>query len=136
MPKVRKSEDPRLTKVSKICLALPDAERALSGGHAATGGHATFTVRKKTFCYFLNNHHGDGRVCVTCKVLPGDNQRLADAEPDKFYLPAYIASRGWVALRLDRGKIDWDEVADFLRGGYVLAAPKTLAARVLAEAEE
>jgi len=129
MPKAAKSEDPRLTRVTKICLALPDADRAIQGDHA------TFTVRKKTFAYFLNNHHGDGRVCVTCKVLPGDNQRLAESEPDKFYLPAYIASRGWVALRLDRGKIDWSEVADFVRGGYVLVAPKTLAAKVLAEVE-
>ena len=97
MPKSPKPEDPRLTQVTKICLALPDAAREVTGGHATTEGHATFTVRKKTFAYFLNNHHGDGRVCVTCKVLPGDNQRLAESEPEKFYMPAYIASRGWVA---------------------------------------
>jgi hypothetical protein len=128
------SEDPRLTRLTKLCLALPETSRALSASHA------TFFVRKKTFAYFLNDHHGDGIVSVSCKALPGDNQRLAASDPERFYLPAYIGPRGWVALRLDRGKhirgkIDWDEVDEFVRGGYVLSAPKTLAARVMADVE-
>jgi phosphoribosylglycinamide formyltransferase-1 len=114
-------EDPRLTHLTKIALALPEARRQIYGSHAQ------FLVRKKTFAYFLDNHHGDGIVAVTCKVLPGDNKALADAQPRRFYLPAYIASRGWVALRLDVGKIDWDEVRELLLGSYALIAPKRLA---------
>ena len=123
------SEDVRLVKLTKICLALPETSREVKGDHAA------FSVRKKIFAYFLNDHHGDGIVSVTCRAMPGDNQRLVDAAPVRFYLPAYVGSRGWVALRLDRGKIDWDEVAEFVRGGYVLAAPKKLSAQVMAEEE-
>ncbi len=67
-------------------------------------------------------------MAVTCKVLPGDNKALAEAQPRRFYLPAYIGSRGWVALRLDVGKIDWEEVRELLLGSYALAAPKRLAA--------
>jgi predicted DNA-binding protein (MmcQ/YjbR family) len=52
------------------------------------------------------------------------------ANPAKFYLPAYMAHRGWVALRLDVGKVDWEEVAELVRGSYQLVAPKTLAALV------
>jgi len=37
-----------------------------------------------------------------------------------------IASKGWVALRLDVGKIDWGEVKELLMGSYVLIAPKRL----------
>ena len=111
----------QLTRVTKIALALPEAVRLIHGSHAQ------FLVRKKTFAYFLNNHHGDGIVAIACKVLPGDNERLADTQPKKFYLPAYIASRGWVALRLDRSSIDWDEVKELLSGSYVLIAPKKLA---------
>ncbi len=91
------------------------------------GSHAQFLVRKKTFAYFLNDHHGDGIVAVTGKVLPGDNKALAEAQPRRFYLPAYIASKGWVALRLDVGKIDWDEARELLLGSYALIAPKRLA---------
>ena len=49
-------------------------------------------------------------------MLAGDNKALAEAQPDRFYLPAYIASKGWVALRLDMGKVDWDEVRELLLG--------------------
>lgn len=126
MPK-RSAEDPRLTRLTEIALALPDVTRQIYGSHAQ------FLVRKKTFSYFLDNHHGDGIVAVTGKVLPGDNKALVKAQPDRFYLPAYVASRGWVALRLDVGKIDWEEVRELLLGSYTLLAPKRLADRVKAE---
>jgi len=74
----------------------------------------------------LNDHHGDGIVSVACKALPGDNTALAVAQPERFYLPAYIGPRGWIALRLDTGKVDWDEVAELVMGSYRLIAPKRL----------
>ena len=123
----RSAEDPRLTHLTEIALALPEATRQIYGSHAQ------FLVRKKTFAYFLDNHHGDGMVGVTCKVLPGDNKALAEAQPSRFYLPAYIASKGWVALRLDLGKVDWDEVRELLLGSYALIAPKRLAERAKTE---
>jgi hypothetical protein len=118
------SHDRRLVRLTKICLALPEAARRDSGSHAA------FLVRKSTFAYFLNDHHGDGIVSVVCKALPGDNTAIAAAQPTRFYLPAYIGSRGWIALRLDIGKIDWDEVAELVVGSYRLIAPKRLVALV------
>jgi hypothetical protein len=123
MPK-SSSEDNRLTRLTKIALAFPEAQRQIYGSHAQ------FLIRKKTFAYFLDNHHGDGIVAVTCKVLPGENKALADAQPDRFYLPAYVASRGWVALRLDRGNIDWAEVKELLAGSYAMIAPKRLAEKI------
>ena len=115
------SKDSRLARLTKICLALPLAARRDSGSHAA------FLVRGKSiFAYFLNDHHGDGIVSVACKALPGDNAALAAAQPARFYLPAYIGPRGWVALRLDGGEVDWDEVAELVVGSYRLIAPKRL----------
>jgi phosphoribosylglycinamide formyltransferase-1 len=122
------AEDSRLTRVSVIALALPEAAREIRGSHAQ------FLVRKKTFAYFLDDHHGDGIVAVTCKVLPRDNKPLAETQPDRFYLPAYISSKGWVALRLDVGKIDWSEVRQLLLGSYKLIASKRLAERLKTEA--
>jgi phosphoribosylglycinamide formyltransferase-1 len=117
MPK-RAAEDPRLVRVTKICLTLAGAEREYNGQHAA------FRVRKRTFAYYLDDHHGDGIVAVTGKVLPGDNAALAASDPKRFYMPAYVGPRGWVALRLDVGKIDWDEVRELLTHSYVLIAPR------------
>lgn len=116
--------DERLTRIAAICLALPEAVRA------DMGSHAQFTVRKKTFAYFLNNHHGDGIVSISTRAFPGENKKLIEAHPKKFYLPAYIGPRGWVALRLDRGKVDWSEVRDLITASYLQAAPKTLAGLV------
>jgi hypothetical protein len=114
------AEDPRLARLSKICLVLPEAVREIHGRHA------TFLVKKKVFAYFLNDHHGDGIIAVSCKVLPGDNAALIAAQPARFYLPSYVGPRGWVALRLDVGKIDWDEVAELVTASYRLTAPHRL----------
>jgi len=127
MPK--SSEDKRLTRLTKIALAFPEAKRELHGSHA------TFLIRKKPFAYFLENHHGDGIVGFTCKVLPGENNSLIRAQPERFYPPAYLAARGWVALRLDRGKIDWEEVKELLLGSYAMVAPKRLADQIISDIE-
>jgi len=116
----KSSEDPRLARVTELALSLPEASRQIYGSHAQ------FLIRKKTFAYYLDNHHGDGIVGLTCKVLPGDNKVLVEAQPRRFYFPAYLASRGWVALRLDLGKIDWVEVKELLSSSYALIAPKRL----------
>jgi len=110
----------RLEKLAKICMALPGSAEEEMHGHVA------FRVGKKTFAYYLNDHHGDGIVSICCKVLTGDNERLIDANPRKFYLPAYIGPRGWVALRLDRATVDWSEVQELVRGSYEQMAPKRL----------
>jgi predicted DNA-binding protein (MmcQ/YjbR family) len=123
MPKTA-GEDHRLTHLTEIALKFPEAQREIHNSHA------TFLVRKKPFAYFLDNHHGDGIVGITCKVLPGENKFLVQAQPQRFYLPAYLASRGWVALRLDRGKVDWREVNELLHGSYAMIAPKRLAETV------
>jgi predicted DNA-binding protein (MmcQ/YjbR family) len=117
-------DDPRLIRIEKVSLALPETTTERHGTHAA------FLVRKKHFAYYLGNHHGDGIIAITCKVAPGDNQLLAKSQPERFYLPAYLASRGWVALRLDRGEIDWEEVQELLSESYRRFAPKKLAASV------
>lgn len=117
---MRDIDEERLEQLSKLCLSLPGAMVEQMHGHAA------FKVGKKTFAYYLNDHHGDGIVSVCCKVLSGDNERLIDANPRKFYMPAYIGPRGWVALRLDRKTVDWREVAELVRGSYEQMAPKKL----------
>jgi hypothetical protein len=116
--------DARLTRLTGICLALPEAECQ------RRGDHASFLVRKKTFAYYLSNHHGDGIVSVCARVLPGDNAALVATDPSRFYLPAYIGPRGWVGLRLDNSPIDWNEVKELVAGSYLATAPKRLAALV------
>jgi len=113
-------KDERLERFTQICLSLPKAQHKLLGPHAA------FTVNKKTFAYFLSDHHGDGIVGINCKVLPRENTALIAANPKRFYMPAYVGPRGWVGLRLDVGRIDWSEVAELTRCSYQLVTKTTL----------
>ena len=62
MPTKAPTEDRRLVRLTKICLALPEATRDYNGQHAG------FRVRKKTFAYFLNDHHGDGNKVLAVRA--------------------------------------------------------------------
>ena len=122
------TEDPRLARLSEICLGLPEAERELSPPHA------TFRVRKKTFAYYLDNHRGDeGSVGVACKATPGENTARAAAEPERFYVPAYVGSRGWIGFRPDTADVDWDEAEALVVRAYLMTAPKRLAAELASD---
>jgi hypothetical protein len=118
------SQQNRLDALSEICLSLPETKREDKASHAA------FLVGKKTFAYYLNDHHGDKIISVCCKVLPGENRFLVESDPRRFYLPAYIGSRGWIGLRMDLATLNWTEVKELIRGSYLQVAPKRLASRV------
>src|SRR5262245_44468631 len=100
-------EDPRLERLTAICLELPEAVREPAGQHAA------FLVRGKKFAYYLDDHHGDGRVALTCRVSPGQHEALRDSGDKRFFVPAYLGPRGWIGIRLDLGSIDWIEIGDY-----------------------
>jgi hypothetical protein len=118
----KSTQQDRLHALTDICLALPETRREEKASHAA------FLVGKKIFAYYLNNHHGDNIISVCCKVLPGENQFLVQSDPRRFYLPAYIGPRGWIALRMDLATLNWSEVKELIRGSYLQMAPKRLVA--------
>jgi predicted DNA-binding protein (MmcQ/YjbR family) len=118
------SADSRLQQVTTICLDLPEAACEANGQHAST------KVRGKTFAYFLDDHHGDGRVALTCRVAPELQEALLASNEDRFFKPAYLGARGWIGVRLDLGPVDWAEIADINADSYRLAAPKRLAAEL------
>ena len=111
-----------LTRCSTICRALPETHREIHGTHAR------FTVRNRTFAYFLNDHHGDGIISIACKVGRSRMTHFLDRDSTRFYVPDYIGPRGWIALCLDVKPIDWKGVESLVRDSYVAVAPKRLAA--------
>jgi phosphoribosylglycinamide formyltransferase-1 len=125
MPKRQsRREDPRLARLSKLCLSLPGAQRELQNTHAR------FWVRTRTFAYFLNDHHGDSIVSVACKVERADMPAFLERDSTRFYVPDHIGPRGWIALCLDVKPVDWNEVAKLVRESYCRVAPAKLAAQV------
>ncbi len=104
----------------RICESLPDV------AVARMGEHVRFQVRNKTFAWYTHDEHGDGHIALVCKAEPGEQQALIAMDPDRFYKPAYLGPRGWVAARLDVDKLDWSEIAELALEAYRLVAPKRL----------
>jgi predicted DNA-binding protein (MmcQ/YjbR family) len=118
--------DRRLERLRQICLAFPDAIEKSEGmptleHHARTA--RVFRVHSKTFAWYLDNHHGDGRVAVWCKAPPATQEVLVRANPDRFFVPPYVGRRGWIGLRLD-GRLDWSEVEALVEDSYLMTAPE------------
>ena len=83
-------------------------------------------VNDKRMGWHLVDHHGDGRTALTVKALKGDNEALVAEDPERFFMPAYVARHGYVGYYLDTGSVDWDEVRELITDAYRLAAPKRL----------
>jgi phosphoribosylglycinamide formyltransferase-1 len=115
----------RRARLVEVCSAHPEVT-VEEGGE----GHLAFRVRKKTFGYYLFNHHGDGKVAFCCKSSLPDQRRLVREDPETFFVPAYVGAKGWVALRLDLQEVDWDVVSELARSAYLGVAPSRLAALV------
>jgi len=108
-------------RVVEICAALPESQCERGKRHA------TFRVRKKPYAYFVDNHARDGKVAATWKTALADQAALVARDPERHYVPPYIGPRGWVARRLDRGPVDWNDLARRIVASHALVAPKRLA---------
>ena len=108
-------------RISAICESLPEVEVQDEGKHVG------FRVRRKRFAWYLEDHHGDGRVSLHCKVETGANEVLATSSPDRYFIPPYLGPRGWIGFWLDVPTLDWGEAAELIVDSYRLVAPKRLA---------
>jgi len=116
---------PRRERLRTICAALPEVAIEPRGD-----GHIAFRVRKKIFAYYLFDHHDDGVIAFCCKSSLSEQRRLVKDDPDTFFVPAYLGSKGWVAIRLDLDEVDWETVSELARRAYQDTAPKKLAAAI------
>jgi hypothetical protein len=112
-------------RIRELCLALPETSERPSHGAP------TFFVRgKRSFLTLHDNHHGDGRFAFWCAAPAGMQATLVDADPERFYVPAYVGTCGWLGVRLDvfpqTGGLDWDELAGLVEDAYAEVAPPTL----------
>ena len=101
----------QLARVRALCHELPDVTERPSHGSP------TFFVGKRTFAYFLDNHHGDGRLALWCAAPEGAQAMLVDSDPEGYFLPPYVAHRGWIGVRLDRD-LPWNQIAMVLEAAH------------------
>jgi hypothetical protein len=116
-----------IERIRRICLDLPEAVEKPFGGHTSPG----FRVRDKLFVII-----GEDRSYMTLKAPEGAQEILVNADPDRFFVPRYVGSKGWVGVQIARKAApDWDEMAELIAESYCLTAPKRLVARWEAERE-
>jgi hypothetical protein len=119
-----KVADQRRERVVAIVEKLPEACTV------ATGNHLSLEVRQKRFGWYLEDHHGGGRLALHCKAPRGVAQQLAAQVPGRFHIPKHVGHLGWIGLWLDATQVDWAEVETILVDAYRLTAPKTLIAEL------
>jgi hypothetical protein len=110
-----------MERIRAAALALPEAAEKPFGGHTSPA----FRVRDKLFVMV-----SEDRTYMTLKAPPGVQGILVDSDPDRFFVPKYVGTKGWVGVRLDlREQPDWEEVAELICESYCLTAPKRLVAQ-------
>jgi predicted DNA-binding protein (MmcQ/YjbR family) len=110
-----------LTRLRRICLALPEAYETTSFGHPTFRAGRT---GKKTFAVF-ENYRGEDTICVKATL---EDQALLVLDP-RFFVAPYVGKHGWTSMRT-AGAIDWTEVEDLVRESYRLVALKSMIAKL------
>lgn len=108
-------------RLAGICTAFPETVAV----NPWEKEHLSLEVAGKRFGYFLHRHFGDDdRSGAVPRAAPGTQEMLVRAEPDRFWVPAFVGRHGWVGIRLDLEEPDWDVVAGFVEDAWLLTAPK------------
>lgn len=118
------SPDKVRARVAAIVERLPEGKAAPVDSH--TGDHLSLEVRGRRFGWFLSNHHGDGRLAISCKLPSLVAAQMQSLLPSQFHIPKYVGSKGWIGLWLDVPGVDWEQVEICLVESYRTVAPKKL----------
>jgi hypothetical protein len=105
----------RAATVRSYALGLPEVEER------ETWETATFRVRGKIFAMFSEKERH-----VWIKSTLDEQIALTSMEPETYFVPPYVGSRGWigaVVATADRGEIE-----DMLTEAWRMTAPKRLVA--------
>lgn len=104
-----------LTRVRRICSALPGTTEKLSHGEPAF-------FAKKLYAAMSTNHHNDGHYAVLIPAAPGFQEAMVVAEPRKFYRPPYVGVKGWVGVELS--EVDDEELGALITDAWKLVTTR------------
>jgi hypothetical protein len=106
-PSERPSDPALWERLRDICTALPDVSERMSHGELAWFAGTGKKARQFAGTW---DHHHDDRNAVVMAAPPGAQEQLVADQPDRYFRPPYVGSKGWIGIYLDRGDIDWDLV--------------------------
>ena len=108
-------------RIRAICLGLPGVTERLSHGAPA------FFAGRQFVMLWPSGHHDHDFPHLWCAAAPGVQDELVTTEPDRFFRPPYVGSRGWLGVRLD-GDVDWDEIEVVCEEAFRTIATRRLVA--------
>ncbi len=112
-------------KVGELALALPETNFQTS--HGSPGWKVGSKSSSKFFAIMWNRHHGEELIGVLVKCSGQDEMaQLIEAEPDLYFRPAYYGPSDWIGIALDRPRVDWEHVAEWLQRSWLAMAPPRL----------
>jgi len=112
-----------LTRLRKLCLALPEAREV------EAWGEPTFRV-KTIFAMYSSpgGHHGVAGAAAWVKAHRENQDLMVSAAPERFFVPPYVGPSGWIGVYLDRPDTNWKELEDLLWDAWRMSVPKRLLA--------
>ena len=110
----------RAATVRTFALSLPEAEER------ETWETATFRVRSKIFAMFDEKERH-----MWIKSTHDEQAALIAMDPDTYFVPSYVGSKGWVGVVVSRA--DRGEVQDLLTEAWRMTAAKRAVAAFDAE---
>jgi len=124
---VGREQNPKwiLEAVRKRALALAETYERPSFG--TPGWRVGSEKTGKYFAHFSQRLYGEASIGILVKTSGMDEQMaLIDADPELYYMPRFYGKSGWIAIRLDIGRTDWQHVEQWLEKSWRLVAPKRL----------
>ena len=105
----------RTSTLRSFALTLPEAEER------ETWETATFRVRDRIFMMF-SEHERHAWI----KSTFDEQQALVTMDPDTYFVPPYMGSKGWVGVVIS--KADGGELRELVTEAWRMTAPKRLVA--------
>lgn len=120
-PRRFQANDPLLSRVRLVALALPGAQEKISHGRPAF-----FT--DKVFAYYggsTRESDGPRNHDAAVMIRPDPDDAPALRQDARFWTPMYLGPRGWLGIDLT-SETEWDEIAELLDASFRVTAPRRL----------
>ena len=133
---VSRERDPDWIREKVGSLALALSQTRFKTSHGAPAWRVGSESSGKFFAILWERHHGEDSVGILVKSSGQDEMAaLIEADPALYFRPPYYGPSDWIGIRLDRGRVDWDHIANWLGKSWRICAPARLT-KLLRAADE
>lgn len=117
------ADDPLLTRLRAIALALPEAQERVSHGRPWF-----FVADRPGFAIYGGGTKGPEKVMHPHALLVhiDTDEHPARMQDPRFFVPAYLGAKGWLGIDLDPQDTDWQEIAELVEASWAHSAPARL----------